>query len=207
MPPFDGMTKQPWWRRPWVIVVLCVVALLLVSGTLRFTFSYSTNSSSPRDVAAAYTHGTGWKRVTATDGQFTASFPTSPTLLRAPSQVGGVTVHNVRYISHPTSDDTFGVLVVTFPREVKLAGSVQDFLNNTEKDEAKASKGTITETRSLRVQGYPAVDFVIDSGSSGMHELVVLTGHTQYAVAVIGSASALSAYTRFRDSFHLLHGA
>jgi hypothetical protein len=186
---------------------MCLVALFLVTGTLKFTFSYSTGSSPPRDVAEDYMHGPGWKRFTATDGQFTATFPTFPTRLSGPSQVGGVTVHNVQYSSHPTSNDTFGVLVVMFPRELKLTGDVQDFLNNTANAEATASNGTITETRFLRVQGYPAIDFVIDSGSRGAHELVILAGHTQYAVAVLGSASAMSAYSRFRDSFHLLHGA
>jgi hypothetical protein len=152
-------------------------------------------------------HGPGWKRFTAADGQFTATFPTVPTRLSGPSQIDGVTVHNVQYSSHPTSNDTFVVLVVSFPRQIKLTGDAQDFLNNTANAEASASKGTITATHFLQVQGYPAIDFVIAGGPRGAHELVILAGHTQYAVGVLGSASALSAYGRFRASFHLLHSA
>jgi hypothetical protein len=182
--------------------VICLVVLALVSGTLRFTFSYSTSTSSPRDVAEDYLHGPAWKPFTATDGEFTATFPTFPVRESGTSTVGGVTVDSVEYLTNPTSDDTFAVLVVTFPRDATMA-SAREFLNNTANAGAAAIHGTITRSHFLHVQGYPAIDFAVDGSRRG-HELIVLVDHMQYSVAVIGSASAMSAYNRFVDSFHLL---
>ena len=180
------------------------MALGLATGTLRFTFSYESSSPSPAR-AEDYLNGPGFKTFTATDGQFTADFPTFPQRLTGTSRPGGVTVRNVEYESQPTSQDTFAVLVVTFPRPISSDGDVQDFLNNTANSEAAAMRGVIRQSTFLQVDGHPAIDVVYRAaGSDRAHERFIVVGAVQYAVAVVGSARALSTYDRFATSFHPL---
>lgn len=150
----------------------------------------------------------GWQKTFAQGGECHISFPTAPQMIQQnlPLADGVNRLSYDVYLAPHGDKGVFLLLIATYPTPLSggheiagLEGLLNGILNHNA--ENQLAYANLTE-----LQGHPAMDFLVEGGSSYFRGQAVMIGNKLYLIAMEGVKGKMddSAFNQFLKSFKLL---
>lgn len=176
------------------------LAISVILLGLSYSLSAQEHSRRPPTPPSSPETNDGWVQFTSEPGRFTVRMPDTPTEKSetVPSEHGPYTTHlfivrdqqNVYLIGWVDYDPNFN-----FNRQSELEANRDNFV--------KGISATLIETRSLTIDGYPALEFTADTVDRTFKSRVYMVGRRPYQI-VIGfpkGENEAQAINKFFNSF------
>ena len=181
----------------------CFLTLIFI---LAFTFPLRAQEhtrpprTTPTPTPTGGTPSNTWARFTSEDGRFSVLMPGTPKESNdtVPSEHGPYTTHmfilrnetNVFVVGWGDYDPSFN-----FNLQTELEANRDNFV--------KGIKGTLVESRALKIDGYKAIEFTAETTTRVFRSRVYMVGRRPYQI-IVGSpkgAEDSNSVSKFLDSF------
>ncbi len=150
----------------------------------------------------------GWQKVTSDIDHFSVSFPTAPKhhedVLKVPNST--IEIGFGSYISEPSSDVAYLVMVSTYPSELTFSNPEHNLQTALLGILESADDSVLISAEFFNFEDYPSVDFVIHSEQHYVRGRLIFVGHTLYQLlsAHDDKQDMSEDFKFFIDSFELM---